>query len=67
MSDEGAAGSLAAAAERLEAIAAELDEPTTADARAVELAREAAQIAAEAGGTVADAVREASEAGGEQG
>jgi hypothetical protein len=67
LSAEAAAGRLHDAAERLEAIAAELDDPATADARAVELAREAAQIAAEAGGAVAEAAREAAETGGEQG
>jgi hypothetical protein len=58
---------LQGAAERLERIAAELDDPATADARAVELAREAAQIAADAGATVAAAARAAAESGGEQG
>ena len=67
MSAEGAAGRLGDAAERLERIAAELDDEGTADARAVELAREAAQIAAEAGGTVAEAARHAAEQGGEAG
>jgi hypothetical protein len=54
---------LHAAAERLERIAAELDDPATADAAAVELAREAAQIAADAGATVAEAARAAAETG----
>jgi hypothetical protein len=66
MSAGGAANRLHDAAERLEAIAAELDESATGDARAVELAREAAELAAAAGGTVADAAREAAETGGEQ-
>lgn len=67
MSEAGPGEGLSDAAERLEAIAAELDESTTPDARAVELAREAAQIAAEAGGAVAEAARRAAETGGEQG
>jgi hypothetical protein len=65
MSAGGAAQRLSEAADRLARIAAELDDPETGDARAVELAREAAQLAAEAGGAVAEAAREASEAGGE--
>ena len=67
MSAEDPATSLGAAAERLDRIAAELDDEATTDARAVELAREAAQIAAEAGGAVADAARAAAESGGEGG
>lgn len=67
MNDAEPGGGLSEAAERLEAIAAELDESTTEDARAVELAREAAQIAAEAGAAVAEAARKAAESGGEQG
>jgi hypothetical protein len=54
---------LHAAAERLERIAVELDDPATTDAAAVELAREAAQIAADAGATVAAAARAAAETG----
>lgn len=54
---------LGAAAERLEAIAAELNAPETADARAVELAREAAQIAADAGASAAEASRAVAERG----
>jgi hypothetical protein len=65
MSGGAAARRLGETADRLERIAAELDDPETGDARAVELAREAAQLAAEAGGAVAEAAREASEAGGE--
>jgi len=56
---------LGAAAERLEAIAAELNDPETPDARAVDLAREAATIAAEAGATAAEAGRAAAERGTE--
>lgn len=66
MSAGEGSGGLSDAAERLEAIAAELDETGTSDARAVELAREAAQIAAEAGGAVAEAARRAAESGAEQ-
>jgi len=56
---------LGAAAGRLEAIAAALNDPGTDDARAVELAREAAQIAADAGASAAEAAREAAERGAE--
>lgn len=64
--DPGAAvRALGAAAERLAVIAAELNDPETADSRAVELAREAAQIAAEAGANAAEAGRAAAERGGE--
>lgn len=55
---------LRAASERLEQIAAELDDAGTADAAAVELAREAAQIAADVGATAAEAARAAAESGG---
>lgn len=55
------------AAARLEQIAAELADPETGDAAAVELAQEAARIAAEAGTTAAAAAREASERGSESG
>lgn len=65
MSAEPGVSQLNAAAERLERIAAELDDPATADAAAVALAKEAAQIAAEAGATAADAARAAAESGGE--
>jgi hypothetical protein len=67
VSAEDAAGRLGEAADRLERIAAELGDAETPDARAVELAREAAQIAADAGGAVAEAARAAAETGGEQG
>ena len=63
----GGTEQLQGAADRLERIAAELDDAETGDARAVELAREAAQIAAEAGSTVAEAARAAAESGGEPG
>lgn len=56
---------LGQAAERLEAIAAELNDPATEDARAVELAREAAQLAADAGTNASEAAREAAERGAE--
>ncbi len=56
---------LRSAAERLERIAAELGDPATSDERAIELAREAAQIAGDAGATAADAARDAAERGGE--
>jgi hypothetical protein len=52
---------LRSAAERLEEIAAELGDPATSDERAVELAREAAQIAGDAGTTAAEAARAAAE------
>ena len=52
---------LRGAAERLESIAAELGDPATSDERAVELAREAAQIAGDAGTTAAEAARAAAE------
>lgn len=56
---------LGEAAERLTAIAAELNDSETADARAVELAREAAQIAADAGASAAEAARAGAERGAE--
>jgi len=56
---------LGEAAERLRAIAAELDDPETGDPRAVELAREAAQIAADAGASAAEAARAGAESNGE--
>lgn len=61
MSPPSGVSLLAAAAERLESIAAELADPQTTDAAAVELAREAAQIAADAGATAAEAARVAAE------
>ena len=51
------------AARRLEEISALLTAEETDDAAAVELAREAAEIAAEVGTVAADAAREASEGG----
>lgn len=66
MSEGGGVEALRTASERLEHIAAELADPATADARAVELAREAAQIAGDAGSTVAEAAREAAERGSDE-
>lgn len=54
---------LRSAADRLDRIAAELADAATSDARAVELAREAAQIAADAGATAAGAARQVAERG----
>jgi hypothetical protein len=65
MSGEDGIARLRAAAERLDAIAAELNRDETEDATAVDLAREAAQIAAEAGTTAAEAARAAAERGSE--
>lgn len=62
MSDTGVER-LNAAADRLEAIAAELVNDSVDDAAAVKLAQEAAQIAAEAGSTAAEAARHAAERG----
>ncbi len=62
MSEEGIER-LNAAADRLEAIAAELGREGVDDAAAVKLAQEAAQIAAEAGSTAAEAARQAAERG----
>ena len=62
----GSIRALDAAAERLAAIATELDDPETGDPRAVELAREAAQIAADAGANAAEASRAAAERGAER-
>lgn len=56
---------LRVAAERLDRIAAQLAEAGTSDATAVDLAREAAQIAADAGATAAEAARAAAEPGAE--
>ena len=53
------------AAARLDRIAAELADPATTDAAAVELAQEAARIAADAGTTAAEAARVAAERGSE--
>ncbi len=61
------ADDLRAAADRLERIAVELDSADTPDARAVELAREAAQIAADAGAAAAEAARAAAEQGADGG
>ena len=65
MSPDSGVEALNAAAERLERIAGELGDPATPDAAAVDLAREAAQIAADAGATAAEAARAASERGAE--
>jgi hypothetical protein len=65
VSDGEGVDRLHAAAERLDRIALELADPETTDAKAVELAREAAQIAADAGATAAEAARAASERGPE--
>ena len=53
------------AAARLARIAAELADPQTTDAAALELAQEAARIAADAGTTAAEAARVAAERGSE--
>lgn len=52
---------------RLEAIAAELEGADLADAATVELAREAAEIAADVGAVAAEAARAAAERGAEPG
>lgn len=65
MTEPGHDASLKKAARRLEEISELLASEETEDATAVELAREAAQIAADVGGVAAEAARTA--AGGDPG